>query len=54
MALACAQTDWIQAKSQGDTVGVLAFYLSAAFDTIDPGMFLSKLESVGIMGTPLK
>ena len=33
MALACAQTDWIEAKSRGDTIGVLGFDLSAAFDT---------------------
>ena len=54
MALACAQTDWVEAKSHGDTVGVLAFDLSAAFDTIDSKKLLEKLESAGMSGTPLQ
>ena len=35
MALACAQSDWAAAKARGEVVGVMAFDLSAAFDTID-------------------
>ena len=54
MALACAQTDWIEAKSRGDTIGVLGFDLSAAFDTVSSSKLLAKLESTGISGTPLK
>ena len=54
MALACAQTDWIEAKSCGDTVGVNAFDLSSAFDTIDSSALLAKLQSTGITGKPLK
>ena len=54
MALACAQADWTEAKSRGDIVGILAFDLSAAFDTIDSKKLLAKLESAGISGTPLK
>ena len=53
MALACAQTDWFEAKSRGDTLGVIAFDLSAAFDTISPAKLLSKLESGGVTGLPL-
>ena len=33
MALACAQADWVAEKSKGN-YGVMAFDLSAAFDTI--------------------
>ena len=54
MALACAQSDWIKAKSNGDVVGVMAFDLSAAFDTVATPTLLAKLESAGITGTSLK
>ena len=54
MSLACAQTDWIEAKSSGDIVGVMAYDLSAAFDTIASSKLLAKLESAGIRGVPLK
>ena len=33
-ALACAQADWAVAKARGKVVGVMAFDLSTAFDTI--------------------
>ena len=35
MALSCAQADWVAAKSRNEAVVVLAFDLSAAFDTVD-------------------
>ena len=54
MALACAQADWASEKAKGNFVGVMAFDLSAAFDTIDPTALLKKLESTGVKGTPLK
>ena len=54
MALACAQNDWIEAKSTGEAVGVMAFDFSAAFDTIAYTTLLNKLESAGISGVPLK
>ena len=34
MALDYAQTDRVEAKSSSDAMGVLAFDLSAAFDTV--------------------
>ena len=52
--LACAQNDWTEAKSKGDTIGIISFDLSAAFDTIETLTLLCKLESTGIRGTPLK
>ena len=54
MALACAQTDWIKAKSNGESVGVLCFDLSSAFDTVATPTLLAKLKSTGITGTALK
>ena len=54
MALACAQADWAAAKTRGEIVGVMAFDLSAAFDTIDVVHLIEKLKSTGVRGTPLK
>ena len=54
MALACAQSDWAAAKARGEVVGVMAFDLSAAFDTIDVVPLIKKLKSAGVKGTPLK
>ena len=54
MALACAQADWAAAKTRGEIVGVMAFDLSAAFDTIDVVHLIEKLKSAGVRGTPLK
>jgi hypothetical protein len=54
MALACAQSDWAAAKARGEVVGVMAFDLSAAFDTIDVVPLIEKLKSAGVKGTPLK
>ena len=54
MALTVAQTDWLQAKANNEVVGVMAFDLSAAFDTLSHSIILSKLESAGISGMQLK
>ena len=53
MALLCAQSDWMDAKSIGEAVGVMAFDLSSAFDTISAATLLEKLESAGVTGQPL-
>jgi hypothetical protein len=53
MALATAQGEWLKAVEAGSIVGVLAFDLSAAFDTLDPAVLLPKLEALGILGRPL-
>ena len=54
MALTVAQTDWINAKASSELVGILAFDLSAAFDTLEHLLLLMKLESASIKGIPLK
>ena len=53
MALACAQADWAGEKAKGNFVGVMAFDLTAAFDTIDAGPLIDKLKNAGVKGTPL-
>ena len=35
MALTVAQTDWINAKARNELVGIMAFDLSSAFDTLE-------------------
>ena len=54
MALACAQAEWAASKAKGDYVGVMAFDLSAAFDTIDSAPLIEKLRNAGVKGTPLE
>ena len=54
MALTVAQNDWIEAKTKNEIVGVMAFDLSSAFDTLSHTTLLSKLKSAGISGVPLK
>ena len=54
MALTVAQTDWINAKASNELVGLMAFDLSVAFDTLEHLLLLKKLESASIKGIPLK
>ena len=53
MALTCSQADWISAKNRGEAVAIVAFDLSSAFDTIALDPLVQKLESAGLVGTPL-
>ena len=54
MALTCAQADWVAAKNRGEAVAIIAYDLSAAFDTISIDPLTEKLEAAGLTGTPLK
>ena len=53
MGMICGQMDWVAAKSKGEFVGVIAFDLSAAFDTIESTQFIKKLKNAGVHGRPL-
>ena len=54
MALTVAQRNWIHAKSKNEVVGLMAFELSSAFDTLNHSTLLLKLKDVGISGVQLK
>ena len=49
MALTVAQNDWADAKAKDNHVGIMAFDLSSAFDTLDHTTLLKKLEKSGIV-----
>ena len=48
MALTCSQADWVAAKNRGEAVAIIAYDLSAAFDTIAIGPLTKKLEAAGV------
>lgn len=50
-ALATAHAQWLRGSQEGKVVGVLAFDLSSAFDTVDKAQLLPKLTALGIQGT---
>ena len=52
-ALATAHAKWIQGSKEGNVVGVMAFDLSSAFDTVDKKQLLPKLQALGVGGTAL-
>ncbi len=51
-AIATAHGAWSRAKSLGKTVVVAAYDMSSAFDTIDVDLLCTRLEELGICGTP--
>jgi hypothetical protein len=54
MALATAHATWLGAAEAGKIIGVLAFDLSVAFDTLDPAVLIPKLEAFGVLGSSLR
>lgn len=52
-ALATAHAAWLKAAKEGKVIGIMAFDLSSAFDTVDSAQLLPKLEALGISDTPL-
>jgi hypothetical protein len=53
-ALAHAQAGWLLGVSKGKVVGVMAFDLSAAFDTLAAEQLVPTLRALGITGRALQ
>ncbi len=51
-AIAAAHGAWSKARAMGKTVVVAAYDMSCAFDTIDANLLCTRLEELGICGTP--
>ena len=49
-AIATAHGHWLKATQGGETVAILAFDFSSAFDTVDPATLITKLQSLGVRG----
>ena len=52
-ALATAHAKWTQGSKEGNVVGIMAFDLSSAFDTVDKKQLLPKLQALGVEGSAL-
>jgi hypothetical protein len=52
-ALAHAHAGWLTGAERGQVVGIMAFDLSAAFDTVAAEQLLPKLQSLGVSGRAL-
>jgi hypothetical protein len=53
MALATAEAAWQAAKESGKVVGIMAFDLTAAFDTVGKEQLLPRLQALGVRGREL-
>jgi hypothetical protein len=53
MALATAEAAWHSARDLGKTVGIMAFDLTAAFDTVGKEQLLPRLQALGVRGKEL-
>lgn len=54
MAVEVAHASWVEAKRTGKTLGVLAFDLTAAFDTVNKDQLLPKLKKLGVCDASLQ
>jgi hypothetical protein len=54
VAITTSHAQWLRGSQGGNVVGILAFDLSSAFDTVDKELLLPKLAAMGIAGTALK
>jgi hypothetical protein len=52
--IATLHAQWLRGSQEGNVVGILAFDLSSAFDTVNRELLLPKLAAIGITGTALK
>jgi hypothetical protein len=53
-ALAHAQAGWLSGAAKGQVIGLMAFYLSAAFDTVAAKQLAPTLRVLGITGRELR
>jgi hypothetical protein len=53
-ALAVNHASWLEARKAVGVVGIMAFDLSAAFDTVSKQQLLPKLEGLGVRGRALE
>jgi hypothetical protein len=53
-ALAHAQAGWLSGAAKGQVVGLMAFYLGAAFDTVTAEQLAPTLQALGITGREQK
>ncbi len=49
-AIVAAHGDWMKARSKGKVVGIAAYDLSAAFDTLDHDKLITKMFKLGVRG----
>jgi hypothetical protein len=52
-ALGTAHSGWLAGLRAGKVVGVIAYDLSAAFDTVAADKLIPKLERIGVLGSAL-
>jgi hypothetical protein len=52
-ALAAAHASWLEAGARSGVLGILAFDLSAAFDTVNRAQLIPKLHALGVGGVAL-
>ncbi len=49
-AIISSHGQWMRARSAGHVIGIAAYDLSSAFDTLDHGRLVKKLDELGIRG----
>ena len=49
-AIIASHGAWMRARSRGEVLGIAAYDLSAAFDTLDHDKLLSKMDGLGVRG----
>jgi hypothetical protein len=53
-AIASSHGQWVKLRQRYKFVGVIAYDLSSAFDTLDPSVLLDSLNNIGVRGLSLE